>query len=110
MSIATSFRIAALALVSVAAAPTTATYTGVITDSMCGRSHAAMKAGPDDACTKACAGAGSTYKYALLDGDRLYILSDQQSPAPFAGKKVRVTGQLYTKTNVLKVDRIEAAR
>lgn len=110
MSIATSIRIAALALGSVAAAPATATYTGVITDSMCGRSHAAMKAGPDDTCTKACVNGGSTYKYALMDGERIYVLSDQEAPARFAGQKVKVTGQLYTKTNVLKVDRIEAAR
>jgi len=34
------------------------------------------------------------------------MLSDQDTPAEFAGKKVKVTGVLYPNTNILKVDPI----
>ena len=40
----------------------------------------------------------------------MYVLSDQQTPEKFAAKKVKVTGTLYEKTGVLKVDRIEPAQ
>ena len=40
----------------------------------------------------------------------MYVLSDQQTPEKFAAKKVKVTGTLYEKTGVLKVDKIEAAQ
>ena len=81
------------------------TYVGVITDTMCGMDHKAMKAGPDPDCIRLCAKHGS--KYALSDGKHVYTLSDQQTPAAYAGAPVKVTGVLYEKTNVLAVDRIE---
>ena len=59
----------------------------------------------------ALSGVGSsrkTYKYALSDGKNTYILSDQETPARFAGRRARVTGVLYPKTNILKVERIES--
>ena len=37
------------------------------------------------------------------------MLSDQQTAGKFAAKQVKVTGALYEKTGILKVDKIEAA-
>ncbi|MDX2149316.1 MAG: DUF5818 domain-containing protein [Bryobacteraceae bacterium] len=87
------------------------TYTGVITDTMCGKDHAHMgNSQPIEECVKACVKAGKD-KYALLTPDgKLYKLSDQKAPEAFAAKKVKVTGTLYAKTGVLKVDKIEAAK
>ena len=84
-------------------------YVGVITDTMCADDHASMKVAPDARCVRDCVGDGQTYKYALADGKSLYVLSDQETPAKFAGKRVKVTGTLYTKTHILKADRIDAA-
>ena len=82
------------------------TFTGVITDSMCGKDHAMMKVSPDSKCVLDCVKHGS--KYALFDGKTSYVLSDQKSPEQFAGQKVRITGTLYEKTKILKVDSIKA--
>ena len=49
------------------------------------------------------------WKYALLVGTNVYALSDQQTPEKFAAQKVTVTGTLFEKTKILKVDKIEAA-
>ena len=86
------------------------TYVGIVTDTMCGQDHTAMKVLPNGKCVRECVGDGKTYKYALAEGKRLYLLSDQDTPARFAGAEVRVTGVLYEKTNILKVDRIERAK
>lgn len=43
-------------------------------------------------------------------GKEIYTLSDQQAPAAFAGHEVTVTGQLYEKIRILKVEKIEAVR
>ena len=85
------------------------TYVGVITDTMCVRDHAAMKVTPDAKCVKDCVGDARTLQYALIDRGQVYRLSDQETPARFAGRKVKVTGVLYTKTSILKVERIEVA-
>jgi hypothetical protein len=50
------------------------------------------------------------WKYALLVGKDMYVLSDQQTPEKFAAKKVTVTGTLHEKTQILKVDKIEPAK
>lgn len=89
-----------------AAAANQQTFTGVITDSMCGSDHAMMKVTPDSKCVQECVKHGS--RYALFDGKSLYILSDQKAPEQFAGRKVKVTGTLYEKTKILKVDSIAA--
>ncbi|MBI5084588.1 MAG: hypothetical protein HZB13_08330 [Acidobacteria bacterium] len=87
------------------------TYTGVITDTMCGADHSHMGVKPDEKCVRDCVkSGGGRWKYALLDGKKMYVLSDQQTPEKYAARKVRVTGVLYEKTGVLKVDRIEAAQ
>ena len=84
------------------------TYIGVITDTMCVRDHRGMKVTPDAKCVTDCVGDGKTLQYALLDRGQVYRLSDQDTPARFAGRKVKVTGVLYAKTSILKVERIDA--
>lgn len=83
-------------------------FTGVITDEMCGASHAAMNVHPDSKCVHECVRMGS--KYALAAGSTVYRLSDQQTPDKFAGEKVKVTGTLDARTNTIAVERIEPAR
>jgi hypothetical protein len=90
------------------AAADTRTFVGVITDTMCGADHKHMGISPDEKCVRECVKHGA--KYALYDGKEVYRLSDQQTPEKFAAKKVKVTGTLYEKTKIIKVERIEAAR
>jgi hypothetical protein len=84
------------------------TFVGVITDTMCGADHKHMGIAPDDKCVRECVKHGA--KYALYDGKEVYRLSDQQTPEKFAAKKVKVTGVLYEKTKIIKVEKIEAAQ
>ncbi len=84
------------------------TYTGVITDSMCGRDHSGMGVKPDAKCIQECVKHGS--KYALATADKVYLLSDQQTPAKYAATKVKVTGTLNAKTNTIAVETIEPAK
>ncbi len=84
--------------------PAQQTFTGVITDSMCGADHGMMKITPDSKCVMDCVRAGS--KYGLFDGKNVFILSDQKTPEQFAGRKVKITGTFYEKTKILKVDSI----
>ncbi len=86
------------------------TYTGIITDTMCGSSHDAMKIQPNAKCVRDCVKLDKKFKYALDDGKNLYVLSDQQTPEKFAGEKVRVKGVLYEKTGIIKVDSIEPVK
>jgi hypothetical protein len=92
-----------------AAADKTQTFTGIVTDTMCGAKHA-MGITPDDKCVRECVKMDpKKWKYALLVGKDIYVLSDQQAPEKFAAQKVSVTGTLFEKTKILKVDKIEAA-
>lgn len=103
-------RLIFFALVSALAAPGQQTFTGTITDTMCQGSHKAMNIAPDAKCVRDCVGMGKQWKYALLvEKNKVYTLSDQQTPAKFAAQKVRITGTLE-KTGIIKVDRIEAMR
>jgi hypothetical protein len=85
-------------------------YKGVITESMCVNDHKAMNMGPDPDCIRQCVKAGKGVKYVLWDGQTSYKLSDQQTPEKFAGQKVKITGTVYQKTAILKVDKIEPAK
>ncbi len=86
------------------------TYTGVITETMCGAKHT-MGISPDAKCVRDCVKMDpKKWKYALLVGNELYVLSDQQTPEKFAAQKVKVTGTLFEKTKILKSDKIEAAK
>ena len=89
---------AGAALVFAAAAPKT--FSGVITDTMCGKDHSMMNVKPDSKCVAECVKAGS--KYALLEGSNVYELSDQKTSEKFAGQKVKVTGTLDGQTITVK--------
>jgi hypothetical protein len=92
-----------------AAADKPQTFTGVITDTMCGAKHT-MGIAPDAKCARECVKMDpENTKYALLVGKDIYILSDQQTPEKFAAQKVMVTGTLFEKTKIIQVDKIEAA-
>ena len=86
------------------------TFTGVITDSMCGMKHESMmNVSPDDKCVRECMKHGDT-KYVLFDGRKAYKLSDQKTPEKFAAQKVKITGKLYEKTGIIAVEKIEAVK
>ncbi|MCW5976640.1 MAG: hypothetical protein KIT09_01115 [Bryobacteraceae bacterium] len=95
---------------SLGAAGESRTFTGVITDTMCGKDHAHMGITPDAKCVRECVRMSSEYKYALQDGDKMYVLSDQKTPEQFAAQKVKITGVLYEKTGIIKVEKIEPAK
>jgi hypothetical protein len=83
------------------------TFTGTVSDAMCGAKHEM----PGDAasCTRDCVGKGS--KYALVVGDKVYILdtTDKAALAALdkqAGAKVKVTGT--EKDNTITVTSVVA--
>jgi len=96
------FAMAALALAA------DQTFTGTVTDSMCGGDHKAMNMGSDDKCVTECVKMGA--KYALWDGKNTYTLSDQKAAAKFPAKKVTVTGTLDQATKTIQVKSIAAAK
>jgi len=100
-----------LAGAALSAAQGKQTFTGTITDNLCGKEgHSQMRMGPTDAeCTIACIRAHDA-TYVLYDGKDVYTLSDQRTPEKFAAQKVRVTGTLDARTKTIQVDSITAAR
>jgi hypothetical protein len=85
------------------------TFTGTVSDSMCGAKHAMP--GDDAACTRACVSKGS--KYALVVGDKVYTLDTSDKAAldtldKQAGSKVTVTGT--EKDNVIAVSSVKPAQ
>jgi hypothetical protein len=81
--------------VPASAAAKTQTFTGEVSDSMCGAKHM-MEGSPAD-CTRACVHKGS--KYALVVGDKVYTLdaSDQTTLSELdqlAGQQAKVAGTL----------------
>jgi hypothetical protein len=92
------------------AAPAARTFTGTITDNMCARSgHSSMNMGNDAKCVEECV-KGMHGKYVLYDGKEAYALNDQNAPAKFASKKVRVTGTLDAGSKIIHVEKIEAVK
>ncbi|HEV2469583.1 MAG TPA: hypothetical protein VGS78_10335 [Candidatus Sulfotelmatobacter sp.] len=84
-------------------------YTGTVSDSMCGAKHAMP--GDDAACTRACVSKGS--KYALVVGDKVYTLETSNKAAlatldKQAGAKATVTGT--EKDNTITVTSVKAAK
>lgn len=66
------------------------TFTGVVSDKMCGAKH---MGGDAASCTRACVKQGSDY--ALVVGDKVYTLKgDKAELDKFAGQKVTVKGKL----------------
>ncbi|MGH9498958.1 MAG: hypothetical protein ACRD3L_07420 [Terriglobales bacterium] len=69
VSLGATFLLAAL-LTPAAFAAKAHTFTGTLSDAMCGAKH--MMAGDDASCLKTCISRGS--KYALVVGDKVYTL------------------------------------
>lgn len=85
------------------------TFTGTVSDSMCGAKHAMP--GDDASCTRGCVSKGSNY--ALVVGDKVYTLqtSDKAALATLdkqAGAKATVTGT--EKDNTITVTSVKAAQ
>jgi len=86
-----------LAAVLAMAADKPQTFTGKVSDAMCGAKH--MMAGASDAdCTRACVKQGS--KYALVVGDDVYTLEGGNAAAldKLDGQNATVHGTLKGKT------------
>ncbi len=97
------------ASVAVSATVKPNTFTGTVSDSMCGAKHAMP--GDDAGCTRACVSKGS--KYALVVGDKVYTLdtTDKAALATLdkqAGAKATVTGT--EKDGAIAVTSVKAAQ
>lgn len=104
------FVLGVLSLAFAVADPAPRAFTGVITDSMCLGDHSHMGATDNAKCVLECVRSSPKYKFVLYDGKTAYKLSDQETPVKFAAKRVKVTGTLFEKTGVIKVDKIELAK
>ena len=92
LSLATLFLGASLALPAVFAADKPQTFTGKVSDAMCGAEH--MMAGDAAACVRACVNKGS--KYALVVGDKVYALDTSDKTAlERTGQTRRPAGQSH---------------
>ena len=82
---------------------------GYIGDSMCGLHHGkSVNTGAEERdCTLQCVSDGSTFILADRANRKVYQLDDQETPRRFAGRKVRVTGEIDGKG--LRVETIEPA-
>ena len=100
------FLILAAVLAGILAAADQQTFTGIITDTMCGKSHGMVPGQPDDKCVAMCV-KGTNSQYALFDGKSVLKLSDQKMPAKYAAQHVKVTGTLNDKTQTIKISSIE---
>ena len=82
------------------------TFTGVITDTMCGaKPHTMMKGHTDPECIRMCV--KGPYTLALSDGTNVIKLSDQKVAAKYAAQRVNVAGTYDEKTKTIKVVSIE---
>lgn len=73
------------------------TFTGTVSDTMCGAKHTMMPGTPDAECVRQCVKAGSDY--ALVVGDKVYALKGNKAEFDkFAAQKVAVTGNLSGST------------
>ena len=98
----------ALLLTTATAADKAQSYTGEVSDAMCGAHH---MGGTPAECTRACVSKGS--KYALVSGDKVYTLDapdkkSQDALSQLAGAKAKVTGSLDGDT--IKVASVAAAK
>jgi hypothetical protein len=78
-------------------------FTGQVSDAMCGAHH--MMSGPEADCTRACVSKGS--KYALVVGDKVYTL-DSSDKATLAGLD-KAAGSTAKVTGTVNGDTIEVA-
>jgi len=86
------------------------TFTGIISDSMCGTDHRAMNVTPQSKCVLECVKSSSNVKYVLLAGKNKYTLGDQRTPERLAGQKVKVTGRLSAACSAIDVKSIELVK
>jgi len=98
--------VASLAL-AVSAFGAKATFTGTVSDSMCGAKHM----GDPAQCTRTCVSKGA--KYALVVGDKVYTLDTSNKKSldtldKQAGAKVKVTGT--EKDNTITVSSVTAVQ
>jgi len=84
------------------------TFTGTVTDTMCGKKH--MIPGKSDAdCTRECMKSKGDWSHGLVVGNSVYRLTgDKKQFATFAGQRVTVAGELTGTT--IAVQAITAAR
>jgi hypothetical protein len=98
-----------LAVPSAVAAAKPQSFTGRVSDAMCGAHH--MMAGDPAACTRACIEKGS--KYVLVVGEKVYVLDTSDQSAldklnQLADKPAKVTGQANGDT--ITVTAVSAAK
>ena len=76
-----------------------ASWTGTISDSMCGASHGST---PAKQCTLGCVKKGA--KYVVVVGDKVYSVANQDAAGlmKYAGETVKVTGTLDGDTITVK--------
>ncbi len=90
-------------------------WTGAISDSMCGASHTAMSTGgskvSDRDCTIACVSyqTETSPKFVFVTGGKIYPIANQRfgGLARYAGQPVTLTGELASGS--ITVSKIEAA-
>lgn len=85
------------------------TFTGTVSDAMCGAKH--MMEGDPVACLRACVQKGS--KYALVVGDKVYTLDTKDKSAAdaldkLAGQQAKVKGEANGDT--IEVSSVSAAK
>jgi hypothetical protein len=93
-----------LAVVPGMAAGSTQTFTGKVSDAMCGAKHTEAGIAPAD-CVRACVQKGA--KYALVVGDKVYTLSTSDQAAldtlnKLAWEQAKVTGTATGDTIAVK--------
>jgi len=108
---AASLAAAALAavLIPTSFAASAQTFTGTVSDAMCGAKH--MMQGDDAACLRACVQKGS--KYALVVGDKVYTLDAKDKATldkldKLAAAKATVKGEVNGDT--IEVSSVAAAK
>ena len=102
---ASALLIVVIALVMSAYASQT-TITGVLTDDMCTKKHM-MPGKPNADCVRDCIKHGAKF-VVVSEGKVLEISGNQEQFSAFAGKKVKLTGEVKGKTFV--VASIESAQ
>jgi hypothetical protein len=83
------------------------TFTGVVSDTMCGKQHMMKNESPAQ-CTRECVKSGQA-DYALLVGDKMYKLKgDKSAIDKYAGEKATVKGT--EKGDTITVSSISASK
>ena len=109
LAVSLSAAILSSALIPAAFAAKAETFTGTVSDAMCGAKH--MMEGDPVACLRACVQKGS--KYALVVGDKVYTLDAKDKATldtldKLANQKARVKGEANGDT--IEVNSVAAAK